>query len=121
MAIATKRIRERVTKMNNAWAQGAPNAVFGGITQTDFNTRIEAAAAADREIEEAETQLSLKKQNRDGLYEALNDDSVKIRDGAEGHPDFGRNHPIIAAMGFVREDQRKTGLTRKKTPSGPQS
>src|ERR1041385_4602818 len=112
MAIATKRIRERVTKINNAWSQGASNATFGGITRTDYNTRIQAAAAADQEIADDEAQLLLKKQNRDSLYAALNEDSVKIRDGAEADPAFGRSHPIISAMGFVRADQRKTGLTR---------
>ena len=121
MGSGTKRIRERVTKINNAWAQGAPNATFGGVTRTDFNTRIQAAAAADQEIEDDEARLLLKKQNRDGLYAALNDDSVKIRDGAEADPAFGRSHPIISAMGFVRADQRKTGLTRKKAPATPKA
>ena len=121
MGIATKRFRERVIRINNAWAQGAPSATFGGITRTDYNTRIEAAAAADQEIDDDEAQLLLKKQHRDGLYAALNADSVKIRDGAEADPAFGRNHPIITAMGFVRGDQRKTGLTRKKTATTPKA
>ncbi len=119
MGSATKRIRERVTRINNAWAQGAPNATFGGITRADFNTRIEAASAADQEIADDEAQLLLKKQSRDTLYEALNDDSVKIRDGAEADPNIGRSHPLISAMGFVRADQRKTGLTRKKATKAP--
>jgi hypothetical protein len=46
---------------------------------------------------------------------------VKVRDGAEADPAFGRNHPIISAMGFVREDQRKTGLTRKKATPAPKA
>ena len=119
MAIATKRIRERVTRINNAWAQGAPNATFGGITRTDYNTNVAAAAAADQEIADDEAQLLLKKQHRDSLYAALNEDSVKVRDGAEADPAFGRRHPIISAMGFVRADQRKTGLTRKKSTKAP--
>jgi hypothetical protein len=46
MPVATKRIRERVTQMNNAWAQNAMTAVFNGISQTQFDTKIKAAAAA---------------------------------------------------------------------------
>ena len=121
MKVPVKRIRERVTKINDAWAQGATNAVFSGISRADFNTRIQAAAAEDQEIADLEAQLTLKKQHRDGLYAALNDDSVKIRDGAEADPNFGRNHPIISTMGFVRGDQRKTGLTRKKTTPTPKA
>ena len=119
MSIPTKRIRERVNKMNNAWAQGAPTAVFNGISQSAFNTKVQAAGGADREIDEIEAQLAIKKRDRDGLYDDLNTDSVKIRDGIEGHPDFGKDHPILEPMGFVRESERRTGLTRKKTTGTP--
>jgi len=119
MPVPTRRIRERVTQMNDAWAQGAPNAVFNGITQTQFDAKIKAAAAADQEIDDLEAALNLKKQLRDGLYEALNDDSVKVHAGIEGHPDFGKDHPILDPMGFVRDSQRKTGLTRRKKESKP--
>jgi hypothetical protein len=116
MATATKRIRARVTQMNDGWEQGAPNAVFGGITQPQFDTKIKAAAAADQEIDDLEAALTLKKQARDGLYEALHDDSVKILAGVKGDPAFGDDHPLLDAMGFVRDSQKRSGLTRKKAP-----
>ena len=119
MSVATKRIRERVTQMNNAWAQAAPTAVFGGITQAAFQTRIQTAAAADQEIADLEAQLSIKREQRDDLYANLNNDSIKIRDGVEADTGFGRDHPIVEAMGFVRESTRKSGLTRKKKPTPP--
>ena len=116
MPTQTKKIRERVTQMNDGWSQGAENTAFSGITQTQFDTRIKAAAASDREVEEMEAALVLKKQFRDGLYEALNDDSVKIIAAVRIHPDFGGDHPLVDAMGFVRDSQKKSGLTRKKEP-----
>ena len=116
MATATKRIRERVTQMNDAWEQGAANAVFNGITQPQFDTKIKAATAADQEIDDMEAALTLKKRFRDGLYDELNDDSVKILAGLKGDPAFGDNHPLVEAMGFVRDSERKSGLTRKKEP-----
>jgi len=114
MSVPIKRIRERVTQMNDGWAQGAPTADFGGISQTQFDTKIKAAAAADQEIDELEAALTLKKQSRDGLYAALHEDSVKILAGLKGDPAYGDDHPLVDAMGFVRESNRKTGLTRKK-------
>jgi hypothetical protein len=119
MANNNKRIRERVTTMNAAWAQGAPTAVFGGISQSDFDTRIKAALAEDKAIAEMEAQLRLKKDHCAGLWQALNDDSIKVRDGIEGDPQFGRKHPLLDAMGFVSDAQRKTGLTRKKKAAKP--
>lgn len=113
---ATKRIRERVTQMNDAWAGGAPDAVFGGISQPQFDTKIKAADAADKEIDDLEAALSLKKQSREGLYADLYEDSVKILAGLKGDHRFGDDHPLVDAMGFVRDSERKSGLTRKKDP-----
>lgn len=117
MPVNVKKIRDRVTKMNNAWAQGAATIVFKGVKQVDFQANILAAAAAEQEIANLEAQLGMKKDQRDDKYTNLNNDSVKIRDGVEGHEDFGLDHPLYEAMGFVRESTRKSGLTRKKTPT----
>jgi type VI protein secretion system component VasK len=100
--------------MSNAWAQGAPTVTFKGITHTDFQAEIAAAAAVDQGIAEMETQLKMKKTDRDERYSLLNEKSVKIRDGVEGREDFGLEHPLYEAMGFVRPSDRKSGLTRKK-------
>src|SRR6266480_3511422 len=99
MPVPTKKIRERVTQMNNAWAQGAPTVTFKGIKRADFQTDILAAAGDDQEIANLEAQLKMKKDGRDAKYAKLNDNSVSIRDGVEGHEDFGSDHPIYEAMG----------------------
>lgn len=114
MPVNTKQIRERVTKMSNAWAQGASTVAFKGITQTSFQADIVAAATDDQEIAEMETQIRMRKTNRDERYRLLNEKSVKVRDGVEGNENFGPEHPLYEAMGFVRPSDRKSGLTRKK-------
>ena len=119
MPVRIKQVRERVTKMNNAWKQGAPTATFKGITQPAFQADIEAAATKDQEIADLEAQIQMKKQERDAAYQGLNDDSIKVRDGVEGDVNFGTNHPLYEGMGFTTDDNRASGLTRKKkTPSG---
>jgi len=119
MPSRNKQTRDRVTTMNNAWKQGAPAAVFRGISQPAFQADINAAAAEEQEIANLEAQLQLKKVSVDARYKKLNEDSIKVRDGVEGHEDFGSDHPLLEAMGFVRSSERKSGLTRKKTPSVP--
>jgi len=64
-----------------------------------------------------ESLATRRKTARDEKYKGLNDNSIMIRDGVEGHADFGPDHPVYEAMGFVRTSDRKSGLTRKKTPS----
>lgn len=117
MPLNNKQIRERVEKMNNAWKQGAATVNFGGVTQPGFQTEITGAAADDQEIADLEAQVKMKKTTRDERYKRINDLSNKVRDGVEGHADFGNNHPLYGAMGFVRSSERKSGLTQKK--SGP--
>lgn len=114
MPLNNKQIRERVTKMNNAWKQGADTITFNGITRTAFDADIQGALAEDQEIDDMEAQVKLKKNARDDRWRRIGDNSIKVRDGVEGHPDFGGDHPLVEAMGFVRTSERKSGLTRKK-------
>lgn len=114
--VNSKKIGERVTKMNTAWKQIAPSVIFKGITQPNFQAKIQAAAAVDQQYAELLTQARAKADERDSLYQDLNDDSVNLRDGVEGHEDFGPDYPMYEGMGFTRVSQRKSGLTRKKKP-----
>jgi hypothetical protein len=119
MPVRIKQVRERVTKMNNAWKQGAPTVAFKGIKQSDFQADIEAADAIEQEIASLEAQVKMKKNERDAAYLKLNEDSIKVRDGVEGDVNFGTNHPLYEGMGFTTDDNRASGLTRKKkAPSG---
>lgn len=72
--INREKIRERVTKMNTAWKQIAPSVTFKGITQPSFQAKIQAAAAVDQQYAELLTQARAKADERDGLYQDLNDD-----------------------------------------------
>jgi len=110
-----RRIKDRVIRMNNAWAQGARTVVFKGMTQAGFQSEISALANDEQEIAEMAAQLKLRRVALEARYTRLNDESIKLRDGVEGHEDFGPDHPMYEAMGFVRTSERKSGLTRKKT------
>lgn len=114
MGNRNKVIRERVTRMSTAWAQGAPSVKFRGITQPGFQAEIQAVAAEEQELADMEAAVSMKRISIENRYKKLAEDSNNIREGVEGHEDFGPDHPIIEAMGFVRASDRKSGLTRKK-------
>lgn len=114
MANRNKEIRERVTKMNTAWAQGARTVTFRKITQAGFQADIQAVAAEEQELADMEAQVLMKRTSIENRYKKLAEDSNNIREGVEGHEDFGPDHPMIEAMGFIRASARKSGLTRKK-------
>jgi hypothetical protein len=119
MANRNKEIRERATRINTAWKQGASAAVFKRITQPVFETELVGAAADEQEIADIEAQLKMKKTALEERYKGIGNTCIDVRDGVEGHADFGGNHPIMEAMGFVRFSARKSGLTRKKTGAEP--
>jgi hypothetical protein len=117
--VNVKEIRERVAKMNDGWAEGAPTVDFNGVGQSEFTADIAEAAAADRELADIETQKTMKIVQIETLYSNLNAKSVRVANGVRGHKDFGTDSPLYGAMGFVRDSERASGLTRKpKKPNG---
>ena len=112
--VNVKEVRTRIIKMNDAWRQGASGVKFMSISQSSFQTEIDAAATEDQEIADLEAMIKMKKVARDAKYAALNKESVKVREGVEGDSNFGPDSPLYSAMGFIIESLRKSGLTRKK-------
>lgn len=109
-----KRVRDEVIKMLNAWLQGAPTVKFKGISATDFQAQLEDAQNDDREIEEMEAQVKMRKLARNAKYAALNIKRNDVREGVEGDPNFGDDSPLYGAMGFIIKSLRKSGLIRGK-------
>lgn len=115
--VDNKKVREACNKMNDAWFEGAPSVNFNGIKQSDFQSDIEAAAAADAEIADLRSELNMKIDSRDDMYKALDQKRSKVGQGVAGDPAYGDDSPLYGAMGFVRKSERASGLTRKKKPT----
>jgi hypothetical protein len=109
-----KKIKAKALKIQNAWNEGAPAVTeFRNTKKADFDARIAAGQAVEDEIEDLRTQLSMKEDERDDIYMALDDDNVDIGKGVVGHKDFGDDSELYGAMDFVRKSERKSGLTRR--------
>jgi len=116
--IDNKSVREKCNVMNDAWFEGAKGVEFNGITQAAFLADITACAAKDAEIADLEAELKMKREVRDDKYAALDQKRSKIGLGVAGNADYGNDSPLYGAMGFVRKSEKKSGLTRKKKPTG---
>ncbi len=112
-----KEIKGKVNVMNDAWVEGAAAVNFSGIKQSDFQASIEAAAAKDAAIADLESQLKMKRDERDDDYKSLGQQRSRIGLAVAGDPAFGNDSPLYGAMGFVRKSEKKSGLTRKKKPT----
>ena len=58
--VDVKGIRQKCNVMNDALVEGASTAKFIAMTQADFQTEIEAAAADDASIADLESELKMK-------------------------------------------------------------
>ncbi|MET0751858.1 MAG: hypothetical protein ABWZ66_00675 [Pyrinomonadaceae bacterium] len=117
--VQVKRIKEKVLRILNAWNELAPNVLkFRKTKKEDFEAKIAAAQAVEDEIADMEVRLKAKKAERDSIYTSLEADGVDIRRGVDGHEDFGTDSQLYGAMGFVRESEKKSGLTHKTKAGG---
>lgn len=119
--VQVKRIKEKIITIQNAWNEGAPTVEeFRNTKKADFDADIAAAQAVEDEIADLKAQLKMKEDDRDNRYNKLEDDGIDIAEGVRGHKDFGRDSALYGAMGFVRQSEKKSGLTRKiKNPEPP--
>jgi hypothetical protein len=120
MPVAIKRIKEKALQIQNAWNEGARDVIeFRNTKKADYDADIAAGQASENRIADLKAQLSMEEDNRDTIYTRVGASNVDVRKGVEGHKDFGDDHPIIGAMGFVRKSERDSGLTRgTKTDGG---
>lgn len=109
-------VKRRAGKMSSAWEEdsAAAGTEFRGIERAAFNSKMDAGATLDNEIDDLEAQLKMKKDLRDDTYVELDVMIVNVRNGVTGDRSFGDDSPLYGAMGFVRKSERKSGLTRKK-------
>jgi hypothetical protein len=45
--------------------------------------------------------------------------TFQVVNSVKGDPNHGENSPMFAACGYIRKDDRKTGLTRKSGDAEP--
>lgn len=115
--VNVKEIKERVTRMNDGWAEGAPTVAFSGVEQTEFADDIAAAAAIDKRLADLYAQEEMIRAEQETAYSNLNAKSVRVANGVRGDQNYGPDSPLYGAMGFVRNSERASGLTRKPRTS----
>lgn len=115
-----KRIASRIDQVINAWEELRPTKSFGGMTLDQFKTQIAASETSRESVKALQTQLRHSRQNR----RKSDQDSIKLLslvvNSVKGDPAEGGDGPLYAAMGYVPESQRRSGLTRKGSTTSPQ-
>lgn len=112
-----KQNEERLQQIINAWRDLASTKSFGGMTLNQFEAKVQPSFDARLLVAQIENQLAQAINTREDADEVSLDTIQLVVNGVVGDPLEGPNSALYEAMGYTRKSERKTGLTRKKTPT----
>src|SRR2546425_329782 len=92
----------------SAWEKQAGTTKFSGFTLAQYQGQITAATNVQDEIVGLERELAGKREEFDAARKTLNRSNSRVVSAVRGDPDHGSDSPLLAAMGYVTDSQRKT-------------
>lgn len=110
----------RAAKVATAWELSAKDKTFGGLTLDEYKAQIAKCKAKRETLAQLETLRSSGVKERMLEDESLTEVTYRVVDGVKCAPEHGRNSPLYRAMGYVPYDERRSGLTRKRTEDAPE-
>ena len=105
---------EKFELVLDAWTTLAPDKQFGGMTKQQFEAFVAASRSARTLIKTLENQLNDAFALRDQSDEETLEKVQQVKNGVLADPDNGPNSALYESMGYIRKDERKSGLTRRK-------
>ena len=103
---------EKLERVLDAWTTLAPDRQFGGLTKQQFEAYIAASRSARTLIKTLENQLNEALALREQSDEEALDKLQWVKNGVLADPENGPNSALYESMGYVRQDERKSGLHR---------
>jgi hypothetical protein len=115
-----KRNKERLDKILNAWQTLAPDKSFGGMTPAQFKAKIKPSYDSRDRLVVLENQTRAEQATRDDADKESLAAAQAVVNGVKGDPTEGPDSDLYESFGYVRESEKKSGLTRrKKSPKTP--
>jgi hypothetical protein len=120
MPLSAPAVTTRADKIVGAWKKSAATKSFGDLTVTQYEALRGEVTDADATLIAADAALTEARNDLAAALEKLNAASNDVVDGVKGDKSVGgSNGSLYEAMGYVRKDERKSGLSRKKPVSKP--
>ena len=119
MAIKFAVIDEKVQQVLRGWEAAAPEQSFGDMTLEQFKQALQPYLAAKAAFETIGTQWESAQQARAETFPKALELATGIAASVKGHPKFGANSAVYAAMGYTTKSARSSGLTRRRDAETP--
>ncbi len=107
-----KAIGDQIESLLAGWEEHAANATFAGKTLAQVKQTVKPSLDARAQIADLEQQTTTARVDRDNADPASLEVVQQVVNSIKGDPNHGENSPLYAALGYVRKDDRKSGLTR---------
>lgn len=114
MPNSPKENEEKMLKVLNAWKTLAPAKSFAGISLEDFELQINKSLARRQSLNTLEGEKMQQMTLRESEDTTTTNSILSIVAGVIADPTECANSALYEAMGYIRKDARKSGLTRKK-------
>ncbi len=102
--------------VTEAWSSVSPTKSFFGMTVDQYKEAVKPCYDIRAEIAETQRRLKSLIAKRNDADAAALKLTKNVVHAVKADPTEGENSPLYAAMGYVRANDRSSGLTRARAP-----
>jgi hypothetical protein len=112
-------IEDKVEQILRAWETTAPEQSFADLSLEQFKQALQPYFAAKAAFVMISTQWDSAQQARIDTFPKALELATGIAASVKGHPKYGANSSLYAAMGYTTKATRSSGLTRRREAETP--
>ena len=105
-----------ISTVAEGWSSVSPSKSFFGLTVDQYKEAVKPSYDIRAEIAETQKRLKSLIARRDDADAAALKLTKNVVHAVKADPTEGENSPLYAAMGYVRESDRSSGLKRTRAP-----
>jgi hypothetical protein len=121
MKTSPSEIERRVDQAVDAWERQCPEQPFGDATLEQHKQKLKEYFDAKAKFAAADALWDAARLERNAAYLRALDITKGLVSSVKGHPKFGENSALYAAMGYVAASERASGLTRRREAETPKA
>jgi hypothetical protein len=112
-------IEKKVEQILRGWETTAAEQSFGDMTLEQFKQALQPYFAAKAAFVTIGTQWDSAQQARVDVFPKALELATGVAASVKGHPKYGANSTVYAAMGYTTKSARSSGLTRRRDAETP--
>lgn len=107
-----KIVGDHLEAVISGWEDHAADASFSGLTLAQFKTKVKPSLDTRAVIEDLDLQRDGARVDRENADVTSEEIAANVVNSVKGDTNFGENSALYASFGYIRKDDRKSGLTR---------